>query len=244
VKDQKGPEDYERYRRRLEELRAQGRISEKIYERLMKEFSGPKEKTTTEVIVSQGAVPPSDGGPRGTKPIFTAKNVLTIVSLLLVIGGIYAGAPYLKPQVTVQMVSVTAHTDTGSIYSTSRSSYVTTPSSSLGRPSAPKLISPRNQSVFNYYPRSVTFQWTDSEGAKPIRYVFELQFTSEGDFTKFGDWKKGGRTWPAGQPITDLVFTEYKIDWVGVQPGRWRVKAVNSYGESGWSEWYYFRFTA
>ena len=110
----------------------------------------------------------------------------------------------------------------------------------LAIPDVPVLVSPISLDVFGNYPRTTSLEWSPSHGSKPITYVIEVEYTWVGVFSEFGRWLEGdyGLAW-TGQ----TTGTESTFDFVGAQPGRWRVKATNSYGESNWSEWRYFRYT-
>jgi hypothetical protein len=91
----------------------------------------------------------------------------------------------------------------------------------------PKLLSPHDGAEFNHYPRSVTLAWEGVPGASG--YKLEIQFQG-------GHW--------APYPIKDLTTTTYTFDFIGAQPGRWRVWAVDAEGGEGpKSDWWVFRFT-
>ena len=109
----------------------------------------------------------------------------------------------------------------------------------LVMPSIPIPISPISGWVSDAYPRTTALQWKSSQGAQPITYYCQVEFSWAGDFTRFGSWSTGeyGEHFPALVSVND---TKYTFDFVGAQPGRWRVKAKNSTGESDWSEWQYF----
>jgi len=107
-------------------------------------------------------------------------------------------------------------------------------------PSVPMPSYPQNKSVFNNYPRTTTFYWSGSIGEGPITYTLEVQYSWCAGSDEFGSWAEGCY---APLVFGGLTSTQYTFDFVGGQPGRWRVKASNSYGESDWSEWWYFRYT-
>lgn len=109
-------------------------------------------------------------------------------------------------------------------------------------PSIPKLISPENGAILNYYPRNLTLDWESSSGSGTITYVLEYGFTdsfSHEDLYDMGEW---GADCTLFYPLKYLSETSYSFVFVGAQPGRWRVKAKSEYGESEWSKWFYFRF--
>lgn len=103
----------------------------------------------------------------------------------------------------------------------------------------PKLLYPLDRMVFSHFPREIVYRWESVEGT-PIdsEYLFELDFTT-GSEERFGDWSK------EAEPIFAYRtgHTTLNDRFVGGQPGRWRVKVINTTGESEWSQWRYFRFT-
>jgi hypothetical protein len=49
---------------------------------------------------------------------------------------------------------------------------------------------------------------------------------------------------PHTPPPKETTSTEYQFDFVGAQPGRWRVSAVDDSGREGpKSDWWTFRYT-
>jgi hypothetical protein len=106
--------------------------------------------------------------------------------------------------------------------------------------SMPVPLSPADRSVFDHFPRTTTFKWEPSIGDGPITYYLEIQYSWAGDDADFGSWAEGDHE--GGLRITS--DTQYTMNFYGAQPGRWRVKATNSCGESIWSPWQYFRYTS
>ena len=104
------------------------------------------------------------------------------------------------------------------------------------------MISPENGSIFDYYPRNLTLDWESSSGAGIITYVLEYGFTSCFSHENLYDMGEWGVDCTYFYPLKYLSETSYSFFFVGAQPGRWRVKAKSEYGESEWSEWFYFRF--
>lgn len=97
----------------------------------------------------------------------------------------------------------------------------------LVRIGAPTQLSPSDGTAFNQYPRTLTLAWDKVPAAKS--YKVEIQFESNG--------------WKAYQ-IKETDATTYTFDFVGAQPGRWRVWAVDAGGKEGpRSGWRKFRFT-
>jgi hypothetical protein len=93
---------------------------------------------------------------------------------------------------------------------------------------APAQLSPAHGSVYNHYPRKTRLRWQSVAGAKD--YTVEIEF-------------KSGNKWSPLKKQSGLK-TDYTFNFVGAQPGRWRVWAVNSAGKNGLtSKWREFRYT-
>jgi hypothetical protein len=92
----------------------------------------------------------------------------------------------------------------------------------------PKQISPAHGTVFSHYPRQTTVRWEPVIGA--------LSYTVEHAYF-YDEWK-------SYRPISGIRTTSYTFNFVGAQPGRWRVWAVGAFGaESTKSAWWEFRYT-
>ncbi len=102
---------------------------------------------------------------------------------------------------------------------------------------APEPVSPAAGAVFNYYPRRLTLKWKASPGA--VSYTVELDCFHGCESNK---WCSDlGKPW---QVKSGLTATSYTFKFVGAQPGRWRVWAVDASGKnSPKSEWREFSFT-
>jgi len=99
---------------------------------------------------------------------------------------------------------------------------------------APRLLSPADHALFNGYPRRLTCKWEPSAGA--------ASYLLEWDYMYRDIWNAEYQ----GMPGTGFVTsgTEDTIEFVGAQPGRWRVWPVNPSGQRGNpSEWRTFRFS-
>lgn len=98
---------------------------------------------------------------------------------------------------------------------------------------APKQISPSAGVDFDHFPRTVTLAWETVPGA--ASYTVEVQFCPPAGCAQ------GARR---HRLQSNLRTTSYTFDFVGAQPGRWRVWAVNERGQAGLvSEWREFRFS-
>ncbi len=113
-----------------------------------------------------------------------------------------------------------------------------TPTSAASPPSpmpaptlaAPVLISPPDGTVFGKFPRITTCQWSAVVGA--IKYQFQAEF-----------WELNQKQW-VKRYSADVPATTYTFDFVGKQPGRWRVAGVDGGGHVGpFSGWWGFVYT-
>ncbi|HTX60953.1 MAG TPA: hypothetical protein VMC48_01470 [Methanobacterium sp.] len=96
----------------------------------------------------------------------------------------------------------------------------------------PKPISPANGANLYNYPRTTTLTWTQVPGA--TGYKIEKQFYSG------GVWSSSSTA-----TVSGVHNTCYTYNFVGMQPGRWRVTALDSTGNfynSLASVWYYFTY--
>jgi hypothetical protein len=101
---------------------------------------------------------------------------------------------------------------------------------------APKQLAPPNGATFGNSPRTTTLQW--SAVARAASYSIELDCFQCCAANK---WCTAvGKTW---QIVNGIAGTTYVFNWVGAQPGRWRVWAVGPKGGKGrkspWSEFIY-----
>ena len=99
---------------------------------------------------------------------------------------------------------------------------------------APQLVLPADQAVFDSYPRKTVCEWKASPGA--VSYILQWDYQSR------GVWRLDQMN---GEVFGYVVQgTTYTFDFVGAQPGRWRVWPVGASGTRGKpSEWRTFRYT-
>jgi len=100
----------------------------------------------------------------------------------------------------------------------------------------PLQRSPANGSVFNDYPRTTTLEWASVPGA--TKYGVEIDC--------FHCCQTGRWCTDVGRPgrLAVVDGLTYTWDFVGAQPGRWRVWAILPSGEEGpKSDWWEFRYT-
>ncbi len=102
---------------------------------------------------------------------------------------------------------------------------------------APQLLSPPCGSVFDHYPRKTTLSWSKVTGAKA--YTIEIDCFQ---CCESGKWCTDvGKTY---RLLPNMNTTSYTFDFVGAQPGRWRVWAIAADGKEGLkSAWCEFRYT-
>jgi hypothetical protein len=102
---------------------------------------------------------------------------------------------------------------------------------------APQQLSPADGTVFNHYPRETTRRW--SAGSGSTRYVVQIDCYH---CCAAGEWCTD-----AGRPdygLNQTAGTQYTFSFVGAQPGRWRVWAINADGQEGpKSDWWEFTYT-
>jgi hypothetical protein len=97
--------------------------------------------------------------------------------------------------------------------------------------SVPRPLSPADRTSFAHFPRAVTLAWEAVPSARG--YKVEIEFGS-------GDRPQ----WSTFGSITNVNATTYTFDFIGAQPGRWRVWAVDAKGHDGpKSDWWVFFFT-
>jgi hypothetical protein len=107
-----------------------------------------------------------------------------------------------------------------------------------GKLTTPMLIYPRDRSKFDHYPRFVDLRWSPSSGKYPIEYDIEVE---SGHYEVKGKDRKAVFVWTNFQNlVTELPYAAFAFG--GKNPGRWRVRASNEFGESNWSEWRLFEF--
>ena len=100
---------------------------------------------------------------------------------------------------------------------------------------APVQLSPANDIVFDHYPRTTKLEWSPVEGA--VSYSIEVDYC-EGMRTKQGCVNPQPLKIRNNPPTSGMVSTTYEFQFVGAQPGRWRVWALDKQGREGFkSPW-------
>ena len=100
----------------------------------------------------------------------------------------------------------------------------------------PIQISPGNNSVFSIYPRTTELRWTIVPNA--AKYLVEIQEWTYGSKIEDGYWDS------TFYPVVVTYTNSFIFDFVGAQPGRWRVWAVDATGQnSSKTDWWIFTYT-
>jgi hypothetical protein len=103
--------------------------------------------------------------------------------------------------------------------------------------SAPKQLSPADGAVFSHYPRTTTLRWSAVPGA--VKYTVQIDCYGCCEANKW--CTNVGRN---HKLVPNVEATSYTFDFVGAQPGAWRVWAVDATGREGpKSDWRTFKYT-
>jgi len=138
-----------------------------------------------------------------------------------------AGANRLRAEVFTRFTDTSGRTNYRKVYTFSRAA----------RLPAPQQISPPDGAVFRHYPRRTTLRWRAVPGA--VSYTVEIDCYHCCQSNKW--CREVGRAWKV---IPNIQGTSYTFQFVGAQPGRWRVWAVDALGRPGIkSPWWHFRYS-
>lgn len=100
---------------------------------------------------------------------------------------------------------------------------------------APKQISPEDDQVFDIYPRRTILTWEPVERA--ASYSVELDYCQPLEGSSACPNPQSLRL-AANTPMRNITTTSYEFLFIGAQPGRWRVWAVDTEGRAGFkSPW-------
>lgn len=101
----------------------------------------------------------------------------------------------------------------------------------------PELWCPYDGDTFDHFPRRTTLTW-ERIGLNNVRYNVEIDAHSA---IVSGQWAaESGNTWFVSGNLLDNNFEHL---FVGMQRGRWRVRARVGSQVCPWSDWRYFRYT-
>jgi hypothetical protein len=103
--------------------------------------------------------------------------------------------------------------------------------------SAPVQLAPPNGSIFSSFPRTTVLVWQAVPGA--ASYTVEIDCFQ---CCERNAWCTDvGKSWSVRPGLTQTTYT---FDWVGAQPGRWRVWTTAQDGRLGTqSGWFNFGYT-
>ena len=108
---------------------------------------------------------------------------------------------------------------------------------------APKLLSPANDAVYDHFPRLTKLKWEPVEGA--VSYKLEVDFCAGGLRNRAGCFEPQPLRIKSNPSTSGIVDTSYEFNFIGSQPGRWRVWAVDAEGREGfkspWRRFVYLR---
>ncbi len=100
---------------------------------------------------------------------------------------------------------------------------------------APPLVSPASGTRFNAFPRQTVLAWQAVPGA--ARYRIDIEFKTHRKWLSLAGWGSH----PKEPPV--VSGTQYSFDFVGAQPGRWRVVPIDAHGLTGQpSPWWDFTY--
>jgi hypothetical protein len=102
---------------------------------------------------------------------------------------------------------------------------------------APAQVSPADGATFDHFPRRTRLEWSPVEGA--ASYRVEVDFCEGREDRRHDCFNPSPFTnSKLAPPSARLQGTTYEFDFVGAQPGRWRVWAVDAEGREGFkSPW-------
>jgi hypothetical protein len=103
---------------------------------------------------------------------------------------------------------------------------------SLAQPAlvAPRPLTPADGTTLSEFPRKTKVTWEPVLGAAVYKVEVEYQDADS-------QWHPNGLA-------AESKSTKHEFEFVGAQPGRWRVWAVDATGQEGpKSEWWTFRYT-
>lgn len=107
-----------------------------------------------------------------------------------------------------------------------------------GKPTVPVPIFPVEYTILDHHPRFLDTRWYPSSGEYPITYTVQVEYAW------FRDRGLNGKPIWLYEPLDELAsrLPHVAVQFMGMQPGRWRVRASNRLGESDWTDWSRFEF--
>ena len=107
---------------------------------------------------------------------------------------------------------------------------------------APVQLSPVDRVELDYFPRLTRLEWQAVEGA--ASYAVEVDYC-DGRIKNRRECVNPQTHASGNSPLRGIVETTYEFNFVGAQPGRWRVWAVDKKGQEGfkspWRTFFYLQ---
>ena len=104
------------------------------------------------------------------------------------------------------------------------------------------LNAPQNGAILGNFPRTTNLTWTSAPGS--TGYDVELAYCDGGSYNVESTTPDYGCTNWVTYPLVNVPNSNYSFDFVGAQPGRWRVRPTYPGGAVGpWSDYSYFLYT-
>ena len=101
----------------------------------------------------------------------------------------------------------------------------------------PKPVEPQENDIFDHYPRKTKFRWEPINGLSNVKYDLEVDAFHA---INAGKWaEETGQTFLI---YPNRIGNTQEHLFVGMQPGRWRVRAKVDGKECSWSPWSYFEY--
>lgn len=108
---------------------------------------------------------------------------------------------------------------------------------------APAQLSPADGAVFEHFPRATKLEWSPVEGA--VSYAVEVDYCRGGERSARECVDPQPHRLKSDPPQSGIAGTTYELNFVGAQPGRWRVWAVDAEGREGfkspWRTFFYLK---
>jgi hypothetical protein len=106
---------------------------------------------------------------------------------------------------------------------------------------APRILSPIDGKEFDHYTRATKLEWAPVPGA--VSYTVELEVCQLGGADEKECRDPRLLQIRGNPPLSGIEGTSYEFLFIGAQPGRWRVWAVDAKGQLGlksaWSKFIY-----
>jgi hypothetical protein len=104
------------------------------------------------------------------------------------------------------------------------------------------LNAPQNGAILGNFPRTTNLTWTAAPGS--TAYDVDLAYCDGGSYNHESTTPDYGCTNWVSYPLVNTPNANYSFDFVGAQPGRWRVRPTYPGGAVGpWSAYSYFLYT-